>query len=92
MHVTNPRVIVEVLSPGTGEYDRGEKREHYQTLASLSDYVLVDPHDRAIEVFSRDASGAWSERRYGPGEQAVVASVGATLDVDELYDAAGVAR
>jgi len=39
--VTNPSVIVEVLSPSTEAYDRGEKREHYQQIASLREYVLV---------------------------------------------------
>ena len=40
-HITNPTVIVEVLSPSTEDYDRGEKREHYQQLESLQEYVLL---------------------------------------------------
>ncbi len=38
---TNPTLIVEVLSDGTEDYDRGEKREHYFTIASLREYLLV---------------------------------------------------
>jgi len=39
--VTNPRVVVEVLSTSTEEYDRGEKREHYQQIEALREYVLI---------------------------------------------------
>ena len=37
----NPTVIVEVLSPSTETYDRGEKFEHYQQITSLKDYILI---------------------------------------------------
>src|SRR5690348_8325952 len=40
-HVTNPKVIVEVLSASTEDYDRGEKREQYQRIDALREYVLV---------------------------------------------------
>ena len=39
--LANPRIVVEVLSPSTEKYDRGEKRELYQRLPSLTDYLLV---------------------------------------------------
>ena len=37
----NPTLIVEILSPSTETYDRGEKFEHYQQIASLKDYILI---------------------------------------------------
>src|SRR6478609_2292974 len=41
-HVTNPKLVVEVLSPGTEDYDRNEKLEHYKSIPSLSAIVLVE--------------------------------------------------
>ena len=47
----NPQVLVEVLSPSTEAYDRGEKFAHYRRLASLSDYVLISQDRMRIEHF-----------------------------------------
>jgi Uma2 family endonuclease len=89
-HVTNPTLVVEVLSPSTEEYDRGEKREHYQQLLSLRAYVLVAQDRRAIEVYAREKGGdPWTHRTYGPGEHAVLTPLGVDLDVDVLYADAG---
>lgn len=90
--VTNPTVLVEVLSPSTERYDRGEKFEHYQKIPSLQDYVLVSVLTQKVEVFSRNADGSWRYTRSGPGEQAQVPSVGVTLSVDALYDGMPVDR
>lgn len=88
-HVTNPTLLVEVLSPSTEEYDRGEKREHYQKLTSLRDYVLVAQSRRRVEVFSRAVSGEWEHRAYVSGEAVSLPSLDYSFDVDELYQAAG---
>ncbi len=87
--VTNPRVVVEVLSASTEDYDRQEKRLYYQLLASLREYVLVAQDKRRIEVWSRDGSG-WNHAVYEAGKRAPLESIGFELDVDELYRAAGV--
>src|SRR5436853_2984703 len=47
--VTNPMLIAEVLSRSTEEYDAGDKFEHYKTIASLQQYVLVSHRDRSVE-------------------------------------------
>lgn len=59
--VTHPRLIVEVLSPGTRGYDKRDKFIHYRTLASLREYVLIDPTTtkRQVEVFTLADGGAW---------------------------------
>jgi Uma2 family endonuclease len=57
---TNPKVIVEVLSPSTESYDRGDKFARYREIPSLRDYVLVAQHEPRVEVFSRSEDGAWS--------------------------------
>jgi Uma2 family endonuclease len=57
--VTNPRLIVEVLSASTEAYDRGEKFDRYRLLDSLEEYVLVSQSAPRIETFLRQAEGTW---------------------------------
>jgi Uma2 family endonuclease len=90
--VTNPALIVEVLSRGTEEYDRGDKFEHYKRIPSLRQYVLVSHREREIEVWTRDEANAWTKTVARNGERATLDSVGAHLDVTELYDAAAEPR
>jgi Uma2 family endonuclease len=91
-HVTNPAVIVEVLSPGTEDYDRGEKREHYMRIDTLREYVLVSQDRRRVEVFARVAGGegGWQARTSAAGERVEIPSLGLTFVADELYELAGV--
>ena len=49
----NPTLIVEVLSPSTEAYDRGEKFEHYQQIASLKEYILVSQDKVHVEQYRR---------------------------------------
>ena len=55
--VTNPIVIVEVLSDSTETYDRDDKRAHYRQLPTLRDYLLVSQHERRIEHYHRNDDG-----------------------------------
>lgn len=54
--VTNPRVIVEVLSDSTEGYDRGAKFAHYQSIPSLDEYVLVSSKERRVEHYRRQSN------------------------------------
>jgi Uma2 family endonuclease len=56
--VTNPTVIIEVLSEATERYDREEKFGYFRSLPSLQEYVLVSQDDVAIEVYRRPQSSA----------------------------------
>jgi Uma2 family endonuclease len=86
--VTNPTLIVEVLSRSTEEYDRGDKFEHYKLLPSLREYVLVGHRERSIEVWTRGADSTWTCSVARNAEVARLESIGARLDVRELYAAA----
>ncbi len=88
-HVTNPRVVVEVLSPTTERYDREQKRLYYQQLDSLREYVLVAQDRRRVEVWHRRGEG-WEHTSFATGAKAALPSIEYEIDVDELYDAAGV--
>ncbi len=84
--VTNPRVIVEVLSDSTEAYDRGEKFAHYKRIPSLAEYVLVSQHERRIEVFRQTSPENWELVQTAlTGQTAQLASIECALSVDEVY-------
>jgi Uma2 family endonuclease len=80
----NPGVLVEVLSPSTEAYDRGEKFEQYRTIPSLSDYLLVSSTRVLVEHFARQPDASWVLREHRAGGR-VRLSIGVELAVDELY-------
>ena len=80
----NPTLVVEVLSESTEAYDRGMKFEHYASMPSFIEYVLIDPHRMHVEVFTREDEG-WRLRRYGAEDTLELLSVGCVLRVRELY-------
>lgn len=55
----HPVLILEVLSPSTAAFDRGEKFRAYRQLDSLREYVLLDPDHRSAEVFRRQPDNRW---------------------------------
>jgi len=77
--------VVEVLSDSTEGHDRGEKFAHYRRLASLQEYVLVSQRAALVEVYRRNEAGRWELYEYRSGEQAELVSVGAKVEVDEIY-------
>ena len=81
--ISNPSLIVEVLSPSTEEVDRGHKWLHYQSIPSLVEYVLVSQTHPRVECFRRLSSGAWEYRDYAEGT--VQLQGGARLDLQSLY-------
>jgi Uma2 family endonuclease len=80
--IKNPRIVVEVLSPGTPSFDTVEKREGYRSLESLDAYVIVDTHMRRVEVDYRHTTGAWLCDYYDCGDALIR---GAQLPVNEIY-------
>lgn len=82
--LTNPSLLVEVLSKSTEEYDRGLKWTGYQSLESLTDYLLVTQHEVRIEHYRRNDDGSWTFRAAGPGERIALA-VGGEIYVDAIY-------
>jgi Uma2 family endonuclease len=82
--ITNPSILIEVLSSSTEEYDRGLKWTGYQRIGSLTDYLLVAQAEVRIEHYRRNADGSWTFRAAGPGEQIALTGGGA-IAVDAIY-------
>lgn len=83
--ITNPTLLVEVLSPSTEQEDRGNKWQHYQLVPSLQEYVLVSQADARVEVYRRLPSGTWEYVDVTAGTLQL--SSGALIDLAKLYDA-----
>ena len=80
--ITNPILIVEVLSVTTEKGDRGNKWMHYQRIPSLQEYVLVS-QDARIEIYRRMPNGTWEYLEVREGT--VKLASGPTLDLPMLY-------
>ena len=80
--ITNPVLLVEVLSVTTEKGDRGNKWMHYQRIPSLQEYVLVSQLPR-VEIFRRTPSGTWEYFEVGDGN--VRLATGPALDLSMLY-------
>ena len=63
-NLLNPTVIIEVLSPSTKNYDRGDKFNLYRDIPTLKEYILVDTDTIGIEAFSINAQGRWVLKEY----------------------------
>jgi Uma2 family endonuclease len=82
----NPTVIMEVLSDSTASYDRGEKFEHYGTLPSLIDYLLIAQDRAAIEQRVRTDRGWQLAFHYGLDAVVPLPAIGCELRLSDVYD------
>jgi Uma2 family endonuclease len=84
--ITNPNLVIEVLSPSTEAFDRGAKFRAYQTIESLKEYLLASQDRPLIEQYIRDEGGEW---RYKAAEgiesSLTLPSVGCTLNLAAVY-------
>jgi len=81
-----PTLVVEVLSPSTAAYDRGEKFAAYRLLPTLQEYLLVDPVARRCDLYRRGNDGLWVLHPGAPEQGVHFASVGLELDGARLWD------
>jgi Uma2 family endonuclease len=82
---TEPKLIVEVLSPSTAAYDRGLKFSHYRRLARLEEYVLIDLDTRSTDCYRKGADGLWVLHPFARGEAVSLASVALELSAEQLF-------
>ena len=80
-----PRVIVEVLSPSTDAYDRGQKFYYYRTCPTLEEYVLVDTQQRAVDIYRRAEQDLWTLHFFREGDNVELTSLSLTIPLATLY-------
>jgi Uma2 family endonuclease len=82
--LTNPTILVEVTSPSTEDYDRGEKLSHYKQLPSLAAVLFVSHRTQRVTVVRRAGAG-WEEQEFRSGERVVLQTPALSFPVDEVY-------
>ena len=81
----NPTLLIEVLSPSTEVYDKGEKFRHYQELASLQEYILVSQDRIRVEQY-RLTKTQWVQTEFrSPEDVLPFASIGCELPLRDIY-------
>jgi|SRR5438128_3164315 len=85
--LTNPTVVIEVLSDSTESYDRGKKFRYYRLIDSLAEYLLIAQDEYRVEHYVRQPDGRWllSEVRT-LNEQIELSSISCTLNLKEIYE------
>ncbi len=82
----NPKVIVEVLSPSTSDYDHGTKFALYREIPSLSDYIMVHINEAYIEQYTRQADSTWILHEYRDMNSALrIPSIGCEIALEQVY-------
>ena len=82
----NPIVIVEVLSPSTEAYDRGDKFAHYRQLQSLQEYILVSQDKVRVDHYVRHAAQWILTDFQEPDQQLPLTSIQCELPLQEIYE------
>lgn len=90
--LTNPALLVEVISEGTESFDRGRKFKDYQRLPSLQHYLLVNQDEARVEHYRRNDDGTWTLSNAEAGGAVRLPDLGGDLPVDELYEAVDFTR
>jgi Uma2 family endonuclease len=80
-----PVLVVEVLSPSTSGYDRGEKFADYRQLPSLAEYLLVDVDRRQCDLYRKGADGLWVLHPSAPEDAVRLASIDLVVEAGELW-------
>jgi Uma2 family endonuclease len=83
--ITHPCLIVEVLSPSTEAYDRGDKFELYRRSSSLREYVLVSADKIAIDLHRKDDLNRWQSIYYRAGDTVELETIGLTFPIERVY-------
>lgn len=86
-----PKLIIEVLSPGTESFDRGDKFREYRTLPSLEEYVLISSTEINVEIYRRGEGRLWLYTAYQSPDIIPLESVGFEFPMALLYEDVSVA-
>ncbi|MGK7876758.1 MAG: Uma2 family endonuclease [Xenococcaceae cyanobacterium] len=84
--VTNPWLILEVLSDSTKNYDQGDKFKYFRSIPDFREYILIDQYSFYAEQFAKIAEGQWIFNEY-PGKNAVLAldSIDFQISFNDIY-------
>lgn len=85
--LTNPILLIEVLSPSTRSYDRADKFRFYRSIESLQIYLIIEQDEPFVERHQRLPDGSWTLRDYSKLDEVIeLAPIGVNLTVGQLYE------
>ena len=85
--LTNPLIVVEILSPSTEGYDRGKKFQNYRTVATLQEYILVSQDEYHIEHYINQNNGNWLLTSYDEINTSIhLKAIDCTLIFEDIYN------
>ncbi|MEH2371318.1 Uma2 family endonuclease [Nostoc sp.] len=85
--ITNPQVIVEVLSKSTKNYDREDKFQAYRTISTFQEYLLIDQTRIHVDQFSKIGKKQWTLREYDEEDEAIaLVTVPFEISLQDLYN------
>lgn len=85
--LVNPAVIVEVLSDSTAHYDRGEKFQHYRTIETLQEYIMISQDRYSVEHYVRQSDGSWVFSETINFDDTIhLPTIACALPLSEVYD------
>ncbi|MDB9433430.1 Uma2 family endonuclease [Microcystis aeruginosa] len=85
--ILNPCVIIEVLSPSTSGYDRGDKFRYYRSIPQLNQYLLVSQGEILIESYSKTSENNWLLQEYTQARGIIsLDSLGISLNLVDIYE------
>ncbi len=84
--LTNPALIIEVLSPSTESYDRGDKFTHYKSIPGFCEYLLIAQHRPHVAQYIKQSDEEWLQREFNDLADLVkIVSLGCELPLREIY-------
>ncbi|HYU76375.1 MAG TPA: Uma2 family endonuclease [Ktedonobacteraceae bacterium] len=84
--IQSPRLIVEVLSPSTEDYDRGRKFTFYRGCPTIQEYILVSTDHKSVEVCRRERNDLWVLQMFGPDDTVELVNLGIHFSVSAVYE------
>lgn len=86
-NVTNPTVIIEILSKSTQDYDRGTKFHLYRRIQTLKEYILIDSRSVCVELYNRQQNNGWLLTEFKQlTDSFYISTIGLTLFLKDVYD------
>ncbi len=85
--IINPRLIVEVLSKSTKDYDRTDKFRYYRSIAELQEYILINQYKIEIEHYTKAQENSWLFRAYEAStDRIVLTSINLEVTIEDIYE------
>ena len=85
--VTNPLLIVEVLSKSTKNYDRGDKFDYYRSISEFAEYILVDQYRYYVKQFAKADDGRWWFSEYQDRDDSLsLVSLDFEIKLSDIYN------